>query len=195
MEYPAGATVNNGQVLSGARLVFLTGSRELGRTSQTAGFIDLTATGEVLFLNAVNYMGATGGAAQVTSSKELVDSDHDGMSDLAESIAGTNPADPNEFFHISKISQGEDGMTIEFNAVAGIAYEIEFSEDLSPNSWQIIGSASAGEASAVEFLDTDETRAQQGFYRGARGAGLILKRLEGGRSRTARPFRRDIANY
>lgn len=55
-EWQAGATLNNGDVLSGNRLVFLTGSREAdGITSQTAGLYDLTDEGAKMFLNAVDY--------------------------------------------------------------------------------------------------------------------------------------------
>ncbi|MCA9186838.1 MAG: PEP-CTERM sorting domain-containing protein [Pirellulaceae bacterium] len=56
-EWTAGASLNNGDVLAGNRLVFLTGSREAsGITSETAGLYDLTDSGATMFLNAVNYM-------------------------------------------------------------------------------------------------------------------------------------------
>lgn len=57
-EWPVGAELNNGEFLSGRRMAFLTGSREVdGVTSETAGFYDLTDDGAAMFLNAVNYMG------------------------------------------------------------------------------------------------------------------------------------------
>ena len=56
-EWAAGATVNNGEVLAGPRMAFMSGSREAsGITSQTAGLYDLSADGEAMFLNAVAYM-------------------------------------------------------------------------------------------------------------------------------------------
>ena len=58
-EWPKGAVLGNAakDTLGGRRLVFLTGSREAdGTTSQAAGIFDLTADGEKLFLNAVNYL-------------------------------------------------------------------------------------------------------------------------------------------
>lgn len=42
--------------LAGRRLVFLTGSREQGITSQGAGIYDLLPEGEAMFLNAIDYM-------------------------------------------------------------------------------------------------------------------------------------------
>jgi hypothetical protein len=58
-EWAAGATMGDAapsDTLGGHRLVFLTGSREQGITSQAAGMYDLTPDGAKLFLNAVNYM-------------------------------------------------------------------------------------------------------------------------------------------
>ena len=56
-EWAAGATLNNGDILAGPRMAFISGSREVdGVTSQTAGFYDLTPAGETMFLNAVQYM-------------------------------------------------------------------------------------------------------------------------------------------
>jgi hypothetical protein len=56
-EWATGATLNNGDVLAGPRMAFLSGSREAdGVSSQTAGFIDLSADGSQMFLNAVGHM-------------------------------------------------------------------------------------------------------------------------------------------
>ena len=55
-EFPAGITSQRGDVLAAKRLVFLTGSRESGITSEGSGIFDLLADGETLFLNAVTYM-------------------------------------------------------------------------------------------------------------------------------------------
>jgi hypothetical protein len=56
-EWGLGALVNNGEVLAGPRMSFLSGSREAsGISAETAGLYDLTADGASMFLNAVNYM-------------------------------------------------------------------------------------------------------------------------------------------
>ena len=56
-EWDAGAVLNNGDVLAGRRMIFLSGSREAdGVTSETAGIIDLSADGSQMFLNAVSHM-------------------------------------------------------------------------------------------------------------------------------------------
>ncbi len=165
VEFATGATVNNGNVLAGPRIGFLTGSRELDRTSETAGLYDLTELGEHLFLNAVNYLGAGGAAAQTSSVKELVDSDRDGMADVMEAIAGTDPNSPMDYLHIQSIQSAAEGITIQFDGVEGKAYAIEFSETLEPDSWQVIG-AENGNGTGVQFLHTTEGESSpQGFYR------------------------------
>lgn len=56
-EWAAGAVINGGvETLGGNRLVFFTGSREMGITSEGAGIFDLSADGSTMFLNAVNYI-------------------------------------------------------------------------------------------------------------------------------------------
>jgi hypothetical protein len=57
-EFPIGTTLSNefADVQQGRRLVFLTGSREAGISSEATGIIDLSATGKAMFLNAVNYL-------------------------------------------------------------------------------------------------------------------------------------------
>jgi hypothetical protein len=55
------------ETLAGARLVFLSGSREgNGVDSETAGLFDLTADGTQMFLNAVRYAASRKGGALVT---------------------------------------------------------------------------------------------------------------------------------
>lgn len=57
-EWQAGATMATtpADTLGGHRLVFLSGSRERGITSEGAGIYDLAGDGQAMFLNAVTYM-------------------------------------------------------------------------------------------------------------------------------------------
>jgi hypothetical protein len=55
-EWPAGAAIGGGQTLAGFRMLFNGGSREAdGAAVPDAGVLDLTAAGQQLFLNAVDY--------------------------------------------------------------------------------------------------------------------------------------------
>ncbi|WP_146568576.1 hypothetical protein [Posidoniimonas corsicana] len=56
-EWPTGATLGNGDITGGPRMLFIAGTREAdGVSSETAGLLDLTADGQTLFLSAVDYM-------------------------------------------------------------------------------------------------------------------------------------------
>jgi MYXO-CTERM domain-containing protein len=72
-EWATGATLNNGDVLAGPRLAFISGSREVdGVSSQTAGIIDLTADGTQMLLNAVDYMAVPEPSTSVLAVMGLV---------------------------------------------------------------------------------------------------------------------------
>ncbi|MCW5555251.1 MAG: hypothetical protein KIS67_24200 [Verrucomicrobiae bacterium] len=71
-EFPAGVTSQRGDVLANKRLVFLTGSRESGITSEGAGIYDLQPDGAQMFLNAVNYLTTPQGPLPVECTTPLV---------------------------------------------------------------------------------------------------------------------------
>jgi hypothetical protein len=55
-EWETGDASTRGDTFGGPRLLFLTGSREAGLTSEAAGIYDLFPAGRQMFLNAVDYM-------------------------------------------------------------------------------------------------------------------------------------------
>jgi hypothetical protein len=75
------------------------------------------------------------------------DTDHDGVSDLAEYIAGTSPVDPNDVFRLYSQSTANEELQISFYALAaqGVGYEgrtryyaLETASNLAPDSWQTV---------------------------------------------------------
>ena len=64
------------------------------------------------------------------------DTDHDGMSDQAEVIAGTNPADPASFLKLQGRIVSGTGMTLSWSSVTGRTYSIQFKPTLISASWQ-----------------------------------------------------------
>jgi uncharacterized protein (DUF1800 family) len=69
------------------------------------------------------------------------DSDEDGVSDLEESSAGSNPLDPNSFFHIW-LEDLEGNRKLTFSAQPGKIYQLE--EFQSPSGWVEIDSPLPG---------------------------------------------------
>ena len=115
-------------------------------------------------LTAEEVAAEAGVAGQASSVKQLVDTDRDGTADVLERLAGTDVNDPSDYFHISSIAPAKEGLMISFDGVEGHAYEIEFSEDLSEGSWQVVGSEKADMTAPVEFMHADKP-AGKGFYR------------------------------
>jgi hypothetical protein len=63
------------------------------------------------------------------------DADGDGISNLQEYVAGTDPHDNSSYLSVDKIEPGAN-TTITFNAAPGRSYTIEFTDSLSPANWQ-----------------------------------------------------------
>jgi len=58
------------------------------------------------------------------------DHDRDGFPDTAETMAGTNPSDPNSFFRIDLMTTTQSGISVQWKAVAGRRYRVEESNNL-----------------------------------------------------------------
>jgi hypothetical protein len=73
----------------------------------------------------------------VEAGTEMADLDNDGVSNLMESIAGTNPGDPNGYFKIRSWTILPTGVEISFMAVPGRYYHVYSSSDLGPEgTWE-----------------------------------------------------------
>ncbi|MBI3879036.1 MAG: hypothetical protein HY301_03115 [Verrucomicrobia bacterium] len=67
------------------------------------------------------------------------DSDGDGQSDYAETLAGTNPNDPASALTLTPISVGAGGaVTLRFPFVAGKSYRLLYSDNLASGVWNVI---------------------------------------------------------
>lgn len=94
------------------------------------------------------------------------DPDNDGMSNLSEFLAGTNPQDAASLLSLSIQSNGPHALTLEFNGVTGKEYQIQYSDSIagSNNNWRPLSTIKATNNSSISF-DTITSTNNAGFYR------------------------------
>jgi hypothetical protein len=97
----------------------------------------------------------------------VVDSDGDGINDLSESIAGTDPHDANSSFRLLNVGLSMEGAVLEWSSVPGKYYTVEYLRNLG-GSWEALGSVEAVDATVTTtFVDAAPGRLlnPEGYYR------------------------------
>ncbi len=69
----------------------------------------------------------------------LLDPDGDGLTNLAEYFAGTDPANAASHLALESITVTGDTVLVEFMAHAGIAYRLQARDDLAKGNWSTVG--------------------------------------------------------
>ena len=93
------------------------------------------------------------------------DFDGDGMIDVAEFLAATDPLNNLSRFQITEISRSNDSVTITWESVEGRVYRVQYIADLSGTTWTDLGSDIT--ATGTFSSETDDTLSgiNQRFYR------------------------------
>jgi hypothetical protein len=79
------------------------------------------------------------------------DPDGDGMTNLEEYRAGTDPRNDQSFLGLRIARPG--GVQLRFNAALGKSYRVEYRDSLSAGGWQLLQNVPAGLTRLVEIND------------------------------------------
>lgn len=124
-------------------------TQQTGLAPQTAG--DVNGDGEanafdidafvVLLTGNVIGLQAAQLAERVDAARRAApdyDSDGDAVPDALEALAGTDPSDSSDFFHIIRVARREAQIELEWSSVSGQTYVVEWSTTGQRDSWQLL---------------------------------------------------------
>ena len=111
------------------------------------------------------YFGhATGQAAD--KSRPQDDADADGMSNLQEWLAGTDPTDASSRLYLASATLGQSGLTLSWQSVSGVKYYVQRAVKLSASpAFTTIETNIAGQQGLTTYSDTNAIISSALFYR------------------------------
>ncbi len=93
------------------------------------------------------------------------DADGDGLFNLGEYIAGTDPTNPANFLRIESIST-VGRTTLRFGAASNHTYAVQYREDWSPGFWNMLTAVPAHSTNrTAQVIDPNPNQATSRFYR------------------------------
>ena len=93
------------------------------------------------------------------------DPDGDGMNNLQEYLAGTDPTNPASFFHVTAVQPSGANYLVSFTSVTGKVYDVESSIDLVTGTWSVVTNNLAGNNGTIQITDPGAAVVPQRFYR------------------------------
>ena len=87
------------------------------------------------------------------------------MSDEMELIAGTDPEDAASVLRVAVAEYTAGAVSLSFASMAGRAYQLESSPDLSGDSWKRVGDPVAGTGQSIMLIDRPFRLFWRLFYR------------------------------
>jgi hypothetical protein len=167
----------NGSVSFSARLparvpagsiITATATDAVGDTSQMSVGLAVTATSSVNdgIPDAwrAQYFGGSGTTTNGQSCAAC-DPDHDGMSNLQEFLAGTNPTNAASVLRLSAVSPITSNNAVSFLSVPGTVYRLQSLDDLMSASWLTVADQVVGTGGNITLADPNLFSTAKRFYR------------------------------
>jgi hypothetical protein len=112
----------------------------------------------------LHFSHATGQAAD--KSRATDDADGDGMTNIQEYKAGTDPNNPNSRFMVSSIDRSAGDPRINFQALAGKTYRLEYRDDLVIGNWStLVDQIFSASTATLQIVDPSAAALSKRFYR------------------------------
>ena len=108
-------------------------------------------------------------------SRATDDPDGDGMTNLQEFLAGTDPKSSISTFRITNLDRVSGSPRISFPAVAGKSYQLQYSNDVLSGRWYpLVDGIFSATSTTVQIVDPGATAATKRFYRVALDQNLTV---------------------
>jgi hypothetical protein len=98
-----------------------------------------------------------------TSGDPSADPDGDGLTNLEEHRAGTDPLDRGSALRVERLGMDEEGVRIAFRTAVGKRYHVEYSNDL--DAWSVLAADIPGTGEVIEVRDATPPVGRSRFYR------------------------------
>ena len=93
------------------------------------------------------------------------DPDGDGLNNLQEYLAGTDPQDSSNLLRVNSFSPNGNDADIAFGTVLGMNYRVEYTSDLVTGTWQVLSNNISGSGGVIQIIDPGAIRQSSRFYR------------------------------
>lgn len=108
-----------------------------------------------------------GGDGKTTNSQSAAtaDPDGDGMNNMTEYIAGSNPLDGRSAVRVVSLDKKGNVVSIQFASELGQSFFLERTSDLVTGTWTNTGTNVIGRMDVTDAADIQSNKADHGFYR------------------------------
>jgi len=167
----AGGTANFSVVLGAivpiGHIITATATDPVGNTSPFSAGVTVTGTDSVGDGLPNAWRAAWfGGAGTTTNSQSCAtcDPDRDGLNNLQEFLAGTNPTNATSVLRLAVAIDGVNA-TLSFQSANGIAYRLDSREVLGSGSWSVLAEPLLGSGGLMQVVHPGAAQSPRQFYR------------------------------